>query len=278
MAPAGLVIFAIVIVVWGIGMVYESAVLSHVGCGRKNNEDNYYLNGIYREDVNKDITEFAELQARQKILAGIFDGAGGADYGEKASLLAAYGLSGYQERFSLEILQGRYLPFVNHMIHDEMDKNTCKMGTTMALLHLDNDNASVYNIGDSRVYLIRDGRLLQITYDHVNISMQYYSNNNMANPNKPCNNNMLVKYLGMKDEKELKPYYRENIPVQAGDVFMVCSDGLYNMLSEDEIIQKIEKLKKEPSGIITKELVGDALLAGGKDNITCIIIKTVELG
>ena len=145
----------------------------------------------------------------------------------------------------------------------------------MALLHLDNDNASVYNIGDSRVYLIRDGRLLQITYDHVNISMQDYSNN-MANPDKSCCKNMLVKYLGMKDEKELKPYYKENISVQAGDVFMACSDGLYNMLSEDEIIQKIEKLKKEPSDAITKELVGDALLAGGKDNITCIIIKTVE--
>ena len=42
MASAGLIIFAIVIVAWGIGMVYESAVLSHVGCGRKNNEDNYY--------------------------------------------------------------------------------------------------------------------------------------------------------------------------------------------------------------------------------------------
>lgn len=154
-----------------------------------------------------------------------------------------------------------------------MDKNTCTMGTTMALLHLDNDNASVYNIGDSRVYLIRDGRLLQITYDHVNMSIHDY-NNNMEN--KHFNNNMLVKYLGMKDEKELKPYYKENIPVQAGDVFMACSDGLYNMLSEDEIIQKIGKLKKEPSCVITKELVGDALLAGGKDNITCIIIKTVE--
>ena len=121
------------------------------------------------------------------------------------------------------------MPFVNHMIHNEMDKNTCTMGTTMALLHLDNDNASVYNIGDSRVYLIRDGRLLQITYDHVNISMQDYSNN-MANPDKSCCKNMLVKYLGMKDEKELKPYYKENISVQAGDVFMACSDGLYNML------------------------------------------------
>ncbi len=277
MASAGLIIFAIVIVAWGIGMVYESAVLSHVGCGRKNNEDNYYLNGIYREDVNKDITGFSELQARQKILAGIFDGAGGADYGEKASLLAAHSLSGYQEGFSLETLQGRYLPFVNHMIHNEMDKNTCTMGTTMALLHLDNDNANVYNIGDSRVYLIRDSRLLQITYDHVNMAMRGgCSNNNMANTDKSCCKNMLVKYLGMKDEKELKPYYKENISVQAGDVFMVCSDGLYNMLSEDEIVQKIEKLKKEPSDAITKELVGDALLAGGKDNITCIIIKTVE--
>ena len=73
--------------------------------------------------------------------------------------------------------------------------------------------------------------------------MQDYSNN-MANPDKSCCKNMLVKYLGMKDEKELKPYYKENISVQAGDVFMACSDGLYNMLSEDEIIQKIEKLKK----------------------------------
>lgn len=78
-------------------MVYEGAVLSHIGCGRKNNEDNYYLNGVYRQDVNKDITQFSELQAKQRVLAGVFDGAGGADYGERASLLAACSLSGYQE-------------------------------------------------------------------------------------------------------------------------------------------------------------------------------------
>lgn len=268
---------ATIIVAWGISMVYECAVLSHIGCGRKNNEDNYYLNGVYRQDVNKDITEFSELQARQKILAGVFDGAGGADYGERASLLAAGSLAVYQEKFSAYVLQKEYLPYVNDLIHCEMQERTCTMGSTMALLYLDNDSASVYNVGDSRVYLLRDGRLLQITYDHVSGSMENYRNGTTG-IEETCNKNMLVKYLGMKNEKELKPYYKENISVRQGDIFILCSDGLYNMLSNDGIIKRINKLKDEPTDVITKELVGDALLAGGKDNITCIVIKTIEFG
>jgi len=264
-------------VAWGRSMVYESAVLSHIGCGRKNNEDNYYLNGVYRQDVNKDITEFSELQARQKILAGVFDGAGGADYGERASLLAAGSLSGYQSKFGSDVLRKEYLPYVNDMIHGEMKERVCTMGSTMALLYLDNDSASVYNIGDSRVYLLRDGRLLQITYDHVSGKTGSYKKGTI-NKEEKSGKNMLVKYLGMKNEEELKPYYKENISVRQGDIFIACSDGLYNMLSNDEIMKKLGKLKDEPSDVIAKELVGDALLAGGKDNITCIVIKTVEFG
>lgn len=273
----------VIIVAWGISMVYESAVLSHIGCGRKNNEDNYYLNGIYRQDVNKDISGFSELQARKKILAGVFDGAGGADYGERASLMAASSLSEYQGKFGSEVLKKEYLPYVNHMIHCEMQKKSCSMGTTMALLYLDNNSASVYNIGDSRVYLIRDGRLLQITYDHVSgIADSNYNSykNNLKNVTKEeaSSKHMLVKYLGMRNNMELTPYYKENISVMQGDIFIACSDGLYNVVSNNEIIKKLAKLKDEPSDVITKELVGEALLAGGKDNITCIVVKTVEFG
>lgn len=261
-------------------MVYEGAVLSHIGCGRKNNEDNYYLNGVYRQDVNKDITQFSELQAKQRVLAGVFDGAGGADYGERASLLAACSLSGYQEGFGSDILQKKYLPYVNHMIHCEMQERACTMGSTMALLYLDNNSAGVYNIGDSRVYLMRDGRLLQITYDHVYFQEPGHENSKPGLQNRTAgkkgSKNQLVKYLGMKNGMELNPYYKENILVKPGDIFIVCSDGLYNMLSNDEITKRAGKLRNEPPDIITKELVGDALLAGGKDNITCIIVKTIE--
>lgn len=152
------------------------------------------------------------------------------------------------------------------------------MGSTMALLYLDNNSASVYNIGDSRVYLMRDGRLLQITYDHVCCKEPGYENLPDSTTGKKGGKNQLVKYLGMKNGMELNPYYKENILVNPGDIFIACSDGLYNMLSNDEIIKRAGKLKNEPPDIITKELVGDALLAGGKDNITCIVIKTIETG
>lgn len=253
-------------------MLYESALLSHIGCGRENNEDNYYLDGFYRQDINKNITEFSGLQAKNSVLAGVFDGAGGADFGETASLMAAYQLSGCQGKFSLETLKERYLPGVSHMIHDEMDKKSCTMGTTMAVLYLKNDNASVYNIGDSRIYLARDGRLLQITYDHTGDLIKY-GNNSMQDTREENSKNMLVRYLGMKNEKELQPYYRENIPVRKDDVFILCSDGLYNMVSNEEILNGIKKIKEEPPSSIVKELVGAALLAGGNDNITCIVIK-----
>ncbi len=194
--------------------------------------------------------------------------------------MAASSLSEYQGKFGSEVLKKEYLPYVNHMIHCEMQNKSCNMGTTMALLCLDNNSASVYNIGDSRVYLMRDGRLLQITYDHVSGIADSNCQNSLINTTKEetGNKHMLVKYLGMRNDMELTPYYKENISVMQGDIFIACSDGLYNMVSNNEIIKKLGKLKDEPSDVITKELVGEALLAGGRDNITCIVVKTVEFG
>lgn len=66
-------------------MVYECAAMSHIGCKRKNNQDNYYLNGVCRRDVKQDIFKIVEHQERASVIAGVFDGAGGAQHGEIAS-------------------------------------------------------------------------------------------------------------------------------------------------------------------------------------------------
>ena len=244
---------------WGVIMFFESAVISHIGYVRKNNEDNYYLNGVYRSDINEDNTRFSSGTLEEKVLAGVFDGVGSSDYGEMASLLSAEILCGYQENLSAYTMNNMYLREVNDRLVFEMKIDECTMYTTMAVLYLEGNCASVYNAGDSRIYLIRDNRIMQITYDHT-----------AKNEN---DKDVITRYLGMKDIESMKLYYVENIDIKEDDIFLLCSDGLYGMVSNEDICDKICNMHNEKSEAIAESLVSDALAAGGYDNITCVVIK-----
>lgn len=263
-------------------MIFESAVISHIGCKRENNEDNYYLNGVYKQNIQKEITQFAEPQASRKILAGVFDGAGGAAYGEQASLMAVASLAEYQEGLSSKRIVNEYIPHVNELIVREINKIGDKMGTTLAVLYLDGETANVYNLGDSRIYLFRERRLMQITYDHT--QQQLLQEKIADSPDGRTyqeeiqhikEKHLLTKYLGMKNQKELRPYFMERIPVMKHDIFMICTDGLYNMIPKDIMCKCLEKGRKEAPLDIARAMAGEALLAGGKDNITCMVVKAV---
>ena len=264
-------------------MLFESAVISHVGCKRENNEDNYYLNGVYRQDMERDIIQFSEPQAKTGILAGVFDGAGGAACGEWASLMAVSSMAEYQERISSKCMIGEYIPNVNHKLIQEIDKYGASMGTTMAVLLLQDDFANVYNLGDSRIYLFREQRLMQITYDHTqaqNFQEEITDSSIEINDKEQefqdiKKRHTLTKYLGMKNSYKCKPYFMEHIPVMKHDIFILCSDGLYNMIGKHEICHCLEKVKEETPLEIARTLAGEALLAGGKDNVTCMVIKAV---
>lgn len=259
-------------------MIFHSAVISHVGCKRENNEDNYYLNGVYRQNVEKEIMQFAEPQGKRRMLAGVFDGAGGAAYGERASLMAAAALAGYQE-ISGEKILNQYIPQVNHMILQEIEHRGASMGTTMALLYLCGDMASVYNLGDSRIYLFREHRLMQITYDHTQAQLMQEK---MAD--SPVGlyqeefqyikqQHILTKYLGMRKQKDLRPYFMERISVMDRDIFVLCSDGLYNMMEKEELCRYLEEHREVAPLQLARGMAGEALLAGGRDNITCLVVK-----
>ncbi len=264
-------------------MLFESAVISHIGCKRENNEDNYYLNGVYKQNIQKEIAQFAEPQASRNILAGVFDGAGGAAYGEWAALMAVVSLAKYQEELSSKRIVNEYIPYVNELIIKEVNKMGGKMGTTLAMLYLNGDTANVYNLGDSRVYLFRKKRLMQITYDHIQEQLLQkkivYSTEGIQQEKIQHieEKHLLTKYLGMKNRKELKPYFMEQIPIMKHDIFVVCTDGLYNMVSKDTMCKCLEKRKKEAPLDIARTMAGEALLAGGKDNVTCIVIKAENL-
>ncbi len=190
-------------------------------------------------------------------LLGVFDGMGGEECGEVASLLASreaalVELSGEPVNELLKFCQS-----ANAKICDYAERNGIRcMGTTAAMLAFTNQGIALCNIGDSRIFRFAEGELRQISVDHVGVS---------AYGMKPP----LSQNLGIPpSEMVIDPYVARG-HYNNGDVYLICSDGLTDMLTTDEITETIER---GFSGA-AERLLGRALENGGKDNITIILCR-----
>ena len=143
------------------------------------------------------------------------------------------------------------------------------MGTTLVGMMIEDDNAYIINIGDSRLYQIRDG-IRQITTDHslveeMVLSGEIGKDQMRTHPNK----NIITRALGTSPKP--KPDCFE-VKVASGDVYLLCSDGLSNMVDDKEIERIITEEDSELSDI-GKKLIDAANEAGGKDNISAVLIR-----
>jgi protein phosphatase len=146
------------------------------------------------------------------------------------------------------------------------------MGTTIVAVFTVEDGAYVAHVGDSRVYLLRDGQLRQLTEDHslLNdyIKMKRLTQEEIDNfPHK----NVIVRALGMKETVKVDTMFHKP---ESGDTILLCSDGLSGPVSDDEmrdIIMKAPSLKQASSALIDK-----ANENGGPDNITCVLARWIE--
>jgi serine/threonine protein phosphatase PrpC len=143
------------------------------------------------------------------------------------------------------------------------------MGATLVTILLRNKRCFVANLGDSRVYLFRKGRLSQLTRDHSVVSDLVMEG--LIGPEEARSHDargQITSYIGM--EEEPLPYVRSFL-LKRNDRLLLCTDGLTDMV-DDENIAAI--LQKEPdSQAVCKELVDAANAAGGYDNITVLTIK-----
>lgn len=143
------------------------------------------------------------------------------------------------------------------------------MACTLIMAYIEGHEAYFINVGDSRAYIYRGGSLFRITEDHsyVNklVSMGVMTRDE-ADAKK--DNHVITRAIGADPNVEAD-YYRTGLA--DGDVIILCTDGMYNELSEEEII----KLIKEQSDMqeLADDLVSSAADAGGSDNITCICVK-----
>lgn len=249
---------------------------SHIGKRRKNNEDNFYFGGRYMESDNSgtpDILTIESTDFKRIINSGgflaVFDGMGGGDYGELASYTASRSAEKFFDRIGqvdphdVTISLQAFCDEANDSVYQTgFDLGTENMGTTLAGIYFFDNRAWICNLGDSRCYLHREGQTSQISLDHTDEAEML---ENGITGRKPY----LTQFLGVSpEEMKLEPYVKSYYILE-NDIFLICSDGLTDMVSLKEI-NRILASSRTPQEAV-KELICEALENGGRDNITVIV-------
>lgn len=154
----------------------------------------------------------------------------------------------------------------------ERDENLSGMGTTTVSIAIDNGKAYIANVGDSRVYLVRDHQITQLTEDHSLVSEQIRAG--FINEERARNHrlkNIITRSVGYQKDVDADLFVRD---LEEGDLFLLCSDGLTNLVDDAEILKVIEKGKSIQKAC--ERLVEEANRNGGDDNISVILLETVE--
>lgn len=257
-------------------MKYHGYLISHGGHIRRNNEDNAYLNGHYRKDDRVFFWEY-NVELSNNLIAAVFDGMGGEEYGEVASRLAAETMDQMlKERHSGTIMEA-FLTSANRKILQFAGKRN--VGTTYAALVVENNKISFQNVGDSRGYLYRNGQLKQMTKDH-NMVQELLECGVLSKEQavRHPDRHAIYQFLGMLEEEGEEvlpePHQSEIISAKAGDQYLLCTDGLTG-IAELEEIEKILSLNIEGNEKADR-LLNLALDHGGKDDVTLLLFTVRE--
>lgn len=156
-----------------------------------------------------------------------------------------------------------------YMVHGiaEIDQQKSGMGTTISALMIVGNYGLTGQVGDSRVYYIRSNQAVQLTEDHTLINWQLKEGLiTFEQASVAKHRNIVTRAVGSKDYVQVDV---QSFPVHSGDQFMLCSDGLYEYLSPNDIAAILEHEPEQAS----RSLVEVALSRGGKDNVTVIVVK-----
>jgi PPM family protein phosphatase len=236
-------------------IVAEEAHKTDTGRQRHANEDSYF--------------------ARSPLFA-VADGMGGAQAGEVASRIAARAFERSQvsdeapAEGQLEELAQR----ANRDIHKlaQEDSSRAGMGTTLTAAMVRGDEVSFGHVGDSRAYVLRDGQLKRLTKDHSLVEeLRRQGRLTEEQAEEHPQRSIITRALGPEPNVNVDTM---TFPARDGDVFLLCSDGLTTMVSDDEIRQILAE-SRTLRGAVSK-LVEAANRGGGRDNITAVAFRLAE--
>ena len=245
------------------------AVRSDVGKVRTNNEDNFYCNGIYMTVSERERPFFLTGTADLPCVFAVCDGMGGEDCGELASLTAVETLALHAKNLDVN----KFVSDANNKICDIMKSQGVRMGTTLALAVADKNSFMLYNVGDSRIYRLNTERLLRVTDDHTlaedKVRMGLIT---PARAEKDRDRHVLTRYLGIFDDIfGLVPDSYGPFDFDDTRRVLLCSDGLTDMLDYQDISVIMSNAENVSDAV--NNLVDAALMKGGRDNVTCIVLE-----
>lgn len=235
---------------------------------RSGNQDNFYFRGNCLEETNNGLEAPLEFSGWQRsgMMLAVFDGMGGENYGETASFTAATTMDTLRKGWSQRTMDDRQflcgcVETLNAAVVQAQERlHTRRMGTTVTALYLGAKHMYIWNVGDSRCYLLRDGTLKQCSVDHVG---------SLLRPGE--RKAPLTQYLGL-DPEELSIVPAVSCEeLRRGDRYLLCSDGVTDMLSDEQI--KAALSDGTSCTDCVKTLISGALEQGGKDNITAIVCQ-----
>lgn len=224
--------------------------LSDVGRVRQNNEDNFYCGS-------------------ENIFI-VADGLGGHSAGEVASEMTVKHISSGKPKTMEDLVQ--LIAESNNNVHNEAKNIGNDMATTVSAMIILEAKAHIAHVGDSRIYLVRDDRVYLITDDHTPVMESLRAGlitveQARVHPLK----HMLSRTIGTHSEVEIDTIV---IDLGIGDIFVLCTDGLSNLLEDDDIFDVARSSNgTEETG---KNLVAMANHRGGTDNITVVVVEIEE--
>jgi serine/threonine protein phosphatase PrpC len=210
-------------------------------------------------------------------LFAVADGMGGAQAGELASRMAVEAMGEEagtrgEERVTTLIREANRRIFAR----SSEDAAASGMGTTMtAALVGDDGVVTIGHVGDSRAYLLREGRLEQLTEDHSLVAELVRTGKLSAEEaERHPQRSVITRALGTDPEVDVDTF---TVDAQAGDLFLLCSDGLTTMVDDEEILRTVEGSRDDLEHA-AQVLVRTANRGGGEDNITVVFFELAEDG
>ncbi len=251
----------------------SAALNSGMGSVRKNNEDAYYFNGRFA--ALKDMDRETELESDcfdESALFAICDGMGGMESGEVASYTAVSRMPALQAALKSKTFSDAVNGWVEET-NKAVRKAAGDGGCTLALLCFLLGKVYIAHIGDSRIYRFHQGKLMRMTKDHTKAQVLLDAGFLTEEEAETYpQRHVITRALGMNEEEYGKciPAIREPVPAEDHDRYLICSDGVTDMLSDS----RIERLLSQ-SGTArdcANTVYRAALNAGGKDNTSVIVI------
>jgi PPM family protein phosphatase len=229
-------------------------------------------------ELNEDAWAFQNVPSGDLFL--VADGMGGHRSGEVASNMAVQALvQTMQDMHSIppeslpRALQRSNLAVFQHASRSAESRG---MGTTMTAAVIDGNAAIIGHVGDSRAYLIRGGKIEQLTRDHSWVAERVRQG--LLTEEEARNHkwrNVITNALGSRPQLRLDLF---GVDLRENDILLLCSDGLSNMVEDGTLLQVVLENAFDSAEDIAHRLTDLANAAGGLDNITCVIARVRRLG